>query len=170
VELAIKLLTRLVSRFQGERGDCYRELGLPPGSLSGYPLTLNSLRSLAQNRWARLSGENWLQALVCEVLVTHQRIALRKMGQSGEDTLMFRSGDLGFFVHREMERIVETQPRLRQALQILRDLGLTTWDDNRLPRLTPLGQSPQKPQGYGQVGRQARCINRYHLRLQRLVL
>jgi hypothetical protein len=128
VELATKLLTRLASRFQDEQGDCYRELGLPPGSLSGYPLTLNSLRSLAQNRWAHLSAEKWLQALVCEVLVTHQRIAIRKMGQSGEDTLMFRSGDLGFFVHREMERIV-------------RDLGLTTWDANRLPRLTPLGAS-----------------------------
>jgi hypothetical protein len=141
VELAIKLLTRLVSRFRGEQGDCYRELGLAPGSLSGYPLTLNSLRLLAQDRWARLSAEKWLQSLVCEVLVTHQRIAIRKMGQSGEDTLMFRSGDLGFFVHREMERIVETQPRLRQALQIIRDLGLTTWDANRLPRLTSLGET-----------------------------
>ena len=100
---------------------------MPPGSLSGYPLTLNSLRLHAQDSWARLSADKWLQALVCEVLVTHQRIAIRRMGQSGEDTLMFRSGDLGFFVHREMERIVETQPRLRQALQILRsrtdDLG-----------------------------------------------
>jgi hypothetical protein len=96
---------------------------------------------LAQSRWAGLSGEAWLQALVCDVLVTHQRIAIRKMGQSGEDTLMFRSGDLGFFVHREMERIVETQPRLRQALQILRDLGLTTWDAQRLPTLTALGEA-----------------------------
>ncbi len=63
------------------------------------------------------------------------------MGQSGEDTLMFRSGDLGFFVHRELERIVETQPRLRQALQILRDLGLTVWEPQRLPRLTSLGEA-----------------------------
>lgn len=141
VELAARLLVRLLSRFQDEQGDAYRQLDLPPGALSGYPLTLNSLRVMAQTRWSRLSGEAWLQALVCEVLVTHQRIAIRKMGQSGEDTLMFRSGDLGFFVHREMERIVETQPRLRQALQILRDLGLTTWESARLPQLTTLGEA-----------------------------
>jgi hypothetical protein len=54
---------------------------------------------------------------------------------------MFRAGDLGFFVHRKLDRIVETQPRLRQALQILRDLGLATWDAKRLPRLTPLGEA-----------------------------
>lgn len=141
VERAIKLLVRLASRLQEEEGDSYRELDLPPGSLSGYPLTLNSLRSLAEKCWARLDADAWLEALVSEVLVTHQRIAIRKMGQSGEDTLMFRSSDLGYFVHREMERIVETQPRLRQALQILRDLGLTTSEAGHLPRLTPLGLS-----------------------------
>ena len=141
VAVAVRLLVRLVSRTRDDQGDAYRELNLAPGALSGYPLTLNSLRTLASTRWAGLSGEAWLQALVCDVLVTHQRIAIRKMGQSGEDTLMFRSGDLGFFVHREMERIVETQPRLRQALQILRDLGLSTWDAQRLPKLTALGQT-----------------------------
>jgi hypothetical protein len=141
VELAVRLLVRLTSRFCDEQGDIYRELNLSPGALSGYPLTLNSLRVMSQTRWSGLSGEAWLQALVCDVLVTHQKIAIRKMGQSGEDTLMFRSGDLGFFVHREMERIVETQPRLRQALQILRDLGLTIWEPERLPQLTPLGEA-----------------------------
>jgi len=141
VELAVRLLIRLVSRFGDEPGDVYRELNLPSGALSDYPLTLNSLNVMAQTRWSGLSGEAWLQALVCDVLVTHQRIAIRKMGLSGEDTLMFRSGDLGYFVHREMERIVETQPRLRQALQILRDLGLTIWEPARLPRLTPLGEA-----------------------------
>jgi DNA-binding transcriptional ArsR family regulator len=131
----------LASRLQEEKGDSYRELDLPPGSLSGYPLNLNSLRSLAEKSWARLDANAWLEALVSEVLVTHQRIAIRKMGQSGEDTLMFRSSDLGYFVHREMKRIVKTQPRLRQALQILRDLGLTTSEAGHLPRLTPLGLS-----------------------------
>lgn len=140
VELALRLFVRLISRWRDEEGDAYGGFDLPPGTLSAYPLNLNSVRSMAATRWPGLDGEAWLQALVSEVLATHQRIAIRKMGQSGEDTLMFRSGDLGFFVHRELERIVETQPRLRQALQILRDLGLTTWAPQRLPRLTPLGE------------------------------
>ena len=141
VGTALRLLVRLTSRAADEKGDAYRELDLQPGALSGYPLTLNGLRTSADGLWATLSGEAWLRTLVSEALVTHQRIAVRKMGQSGEDTLMFRAGDLGFFVHRPMERIVETQPRLRQALQILRDLGLTTWEARRHPELTDLGHS-----------------------------
>lgn len=137
---AARLLVRLYSRWRDERGDAYRELKLPLGALSGYPLTLNSLQAMAETQWAGLSADDWFRGLVREVLVTHQRIAIRKMGQSGEDTLMFRSGDLGFFVHRELEAIVETQPRLRQAFQILRDLGLTSQEVDHLPRLTALGE------------------------------
>lgn len=139
--LAARLLVRLFCRWRDEPADAYRELNLAPGALSGYPLTLNSLRTMATTRWAGLSASAWLKVLVSDVLVTHQRVAIRKMGQSGEDTLMFRSGDLGFFVHRDLERIVETQPRLRQAFQILRDLGLTTYEASHLPRLTPLGEA-----------------------------
>jgi len=136
---AARLLVRLYCRWRDEPSDAYRELHLPPGMLSSYPLTLNSLRAMATTRWAGLAADDWFRVLVSDVLVTHQRIAIRKMGQSGEDTLMFRSGDLGFFVHRNLERIVETQPRLRQAFQILRDLGLTTHETEHLPRLTELG-------------------------------
>ncbi|WP_374453565.1 hypothetical protein [Phenylobacterium sp.] len=136
---AARLLVRLYCRWRDEPSDAYRELNLPPGTLSGYPLTLNSLRTMATNRWAGLAADDWFEVLVSDVLVTHQRIAIRKMGQSGEDTLMFRSGDLGFFVHRDLEQIVETQPRLRQAFQILRDLGLTTHETEHLPRPTELG-------------------------------
>ena len=137
--LAARLLVRLYRRWLDEPSDAYRELNLPPGTLSGYPLTLNSLRAMATTRWAGLAADGWFRVLVSDVLVTHQRIAIRKMGQSGEDTLMFRSGDLGFFVHRDLERIVETQPRLRQAFQILRDLGLTTHETEHLPHPTALG-------------------------------
>lgn len=137
--VAARLLVRLYRRWLDEPSDAYRELNLPPGTLSGYPLTLNSLRAMATTRWAGLAADGWFRVLVSDVLVTHQRIAIRKMGQSGEDTLMFRSGDLGFFVHRDLERIVETQPRLRQAFQILRDLGLTTHETEHLPHPTALG-------------------------------
>lgn len=138
--VAARLLVRLHSRARDDVNDAYREMNLPPGTLSGYPLTLNSLRQMAAVRWAGLAAEEWMRVLVSDALVTHQRIAIRKMGQSGEDTLMFRCGDLGFFVNRSLERIVETQPRLRQALQILRDLRLTTLEADHLPRLTPLGE------------------------------
>jgi len=136
---AARLLVRLYCRWRDEPSDVYRELHLPLGTLAGYPLTLNSLRTMATVRWSGLVADDWFKVMVSDVLVTHQRIAIRKMGQSGEDTLMFRFGDLGFFVHRDLEQIVETQPRLRQAFQILRDVGLTTNETEHLPRLTGLG-------------------------------
>lgn len=135
------MLVRLYCRSKDETGDAYGDLRLPPGVLSGYPLTLNSLRTMAEQRWSGLDGPRWLTALLSDALVTHQRIAIRKMGQSGEDTLMFRSGDLGFFVHRQLERVVETQPRIRQALQILRDLDLISSQPDRLPQLTSRGSA-----------------------------
>lgn len=138
--MAARLLVRLLCRYRDEEGDAYSELELAPGTLSDYPLTLNTLREMGRNRWAGLATTEWFEVLVREALVAHQRIAMRKMGQSGEDTLMFRSGDLGYFVHRELERIVETQPRLRQAFQLFRDLALTTHEIDCLPRLTELGE------------------------------
>ena len=49
-----------------------------------------------------------MRSLLIEVLSTHQRVAIRKLGQSGEDTLMFRTGEGGLFVDRLIDRIPET--------------------------------------------------------------
>jgi len=55
---------------------------------------------------------------------------------------MFRIGEHGFFVERTLERIVETQPRLEQGFQILRDLGLSEPSGaGRLPRSTDRGRA-----------------------------
>lgn len=138
VELAARILTRLVARY-GEDGSDYAPVRLPPDALSGYPLTLTTLSQFARGRWRGISGEAWMRDLVIQVLVAHQRVAIRKLGLSGEDTLMFRCGDEGVVVQRTLDGVVETQPRLRQALQILRDLGLTEPKPSSLPVLTALG-------------------------------
>lgn len=139
VELAVRILTRLVARY-GEEDNSYASVRLPPDYLAGYPLTLNTLRNFAAGRWRSLSAEDWMRSLIVEVLVAHQRVAIRKLGLSGEDTLMFRCGDEGVVVQRRLDDVVETQPRLRQGLQILRDLGLIRPSSvGTLPVLTPLG-------------------------------
>jgi hypothetical protein len=61
------------------------------------------------------SLRHWLGTLVASALSAHQRVAIRKLGQSGDDTLMFRVGDDGIFVERRLEDVVETQPRLTQT-------------------------------------------------------
>jgi hypothetical protein len=43
-------------------------------------------------------------------------------------------------VQRKLDGVVETQPRVRQALQVLLDLGLTTSHAGTLPILTDLGR------------------------------
>jgi hypothetical protein len=52
---------------------------------------------------------------------------------------MFRISEVGMSVHRQLDRVVETQPRLQQALQMLLDLGLTRSQPGTLPILTDLG-------------------------------
>jgi len=137
--VAAALLVRLINRSIEEDADPYAVVDLPAGALDPYPLTLRSLKAAASDRWAGLNAEEWVSTLVCDALIAHQRIAVRKLGQSGEDTLMFRSNDLGFFVSRSMDRVVETAPRLRQAVQVLRDLGLLNWSPGSLPVLTDQG-------------------------------
>jgi hypothetical protein len=139
IEAACRMLVRLVTRW-GQETNCYAALSLPKGALASYPLTLNSLNRLAAHKWRGLSGQLWLQSLLIEVLSAHQRVAIRKLGESGEDTLMFRMSEAGMTRQRELDGVVETQPRLRQALQVLLDLGLTTAQAGALPVLTPLGR------------------------------
>ena len=138
IEAACKLLVRLVARW-GDEMACYSTLALPQGALGAYPLTLDSLNQLAKARWRGLSCQLWLKSLLVEVLSAHQRVAIRKLGEAGEDTLMFRISEAGMSVHRKLDGVVETQPRLRQALQMLLDLGLTQSQPGALPTLTELG-------------------------------
>lgn len=138
VDAACKMLVRLVARW-GDEVDCYRPLALPRGALGPYPLTLDSLNRLAMARWPGLSCQQWMKSIIVEVLSAHQRVAIRKLGEAGEDTLMFRISEVGMSVHRQLDRVVETQPRLQQALQMLLDLGLTRSQPGTLPILTDLG-------------------------------
>lgn len=146
VEDAARMLVRLVGRF-GNEVSCYSPVGVPATALVHYPLTLDTLNAIAHQRWTGLDGVSWLRDLMLNALVAHQRVAIRKMGQSGEDTLMFRANDEGYFRHRGQETVVATQPRLRQALQILRDLGLIAFSPGRLPALTPRGFAHLKAVG-----------------------
>jgi hypothetical protein len=139
IDAACDMLVRLVTRW-GQEAHCYAPMSLPKGALASYPLTLDSLNRLAAQRWRGLSAQAWLKSLLIEVLSAHQRVAIRKLGESGEDTLMFRISEAGMTVQRKLDGVVETQPRVRQALQVLLDLGLTTSHAGTLPILTDLGR------------------------------
>jgi len=138
VLLAIGLLRKLIARHGTGKG-VYNEVEVSKEALSGYPLNLDTLSDQVR-RWSGLSPQAWMRSLLIETLSAHHRVAIRKLGQSGEDTLMFRTGEGGLFVDRLIDRIPETQPRLRQTLQIIRDLGLCEpIAPGVLPRLTKRG-------------------------------
>lgn len=120
---AMRMLIRLVAR-HGMSTRNYRPFQLAPADLLDYPLTLDTLARAAAGPWHGLGIAEWLAALIATALSVHQRVAIRKLGQSGDDTLMFRLGEDGLIVERGLEEIAETQPRLNQAFQLLRDLGL----------------------------------------------
>jgi hypothetical protein len=135
---AMRMFVVLVAR-HGVPFECYAPFHLPARALVDYPLTLDTLGKSAAGPWREVGAREWLATLIGSALSAHQRVAIRKLGQSGDDTLMFRIGDDGLFVERHLDEVVETQPRLTQAFQILRDLGLTApFGPGRLPR--PTGQ------------------------------
>ena len=136
---AMRLLVRLAAR-HGTELSSYGPFGLQPDALTGYPLTLDSFARAAAGSWRGLDAEQWLATLIATVLAVHQRVAIRKLGQSGDDTLMFRVGEDGIIVERVLDAAAESQPRLNQAFQLLRDLGLTRPEgEGRLPRPTKAG-------------------------------
>lgn len=138
VSLAIGLLRKLIAR-HGPSKDIYLEVEASKEALSGYPLNLETL-STQISLWSQMSPTEWMRSLLTETLSAHQRVAIRKLGQSGEDTLMLRTGEGGVFVDRFVEQVPETQPRIRQMMQIIRDLGLCEPGSlGRLPRLTSRG-------------------------------
>lgn len=137
---SIRMIIRLVGR-HGIGTNNYAPFRLAPTKLADYPLTLDTLAVAASGPWRALPTATWLATLIATTLSVHQRVALRKLGDNGDDTLMFRTGEDGIIIERHLKEIAETQPRLAQAFQILRDLGLTTPAANRkLPILTPDGQ------------------------------
>jgi hypothetical protein len=138
---ALRMLIRLVAR-HGTPSDNYLPFRLSPTDLIDYPLTLDALGRAADRQWRQLEITEWLATLVGTALSVHQRVAIRKLGQSGDDTLMFRVSEDGIIVERRLEEIAETQPRLNQAFQLLRDLGLTApAGGGRLSQLTANGDA-----------------------------
>lgn len=135
---AVALLSKLIARHGGEKR-AYHLIESSQVALSDYPLNLESLNGQV-SRWSGLSSKDWMRSLLVDVLSAHQRVAIRKLGQSGEDTLMFRMGEGGLFVDRLIDRVPETAPRIRQMIQIVRDLGLCERiTPGALPRLTERG-------------------------------
>ncbi|MGE0356578.1 MAG: hypothetical protein AB7P08_06645 [Burkholderiales bacterium] len=111
--------------------------------LKGYPINLQSFRRHASNGWQSLPVPSLIGWLIKDWGIdAHLRIALRKLRNNPQATFRLRPTDQGLAVEDEIPPPVPTNPRLRQAIQILRDLRcIEEKGDPQVPALTPLGKA-----------------------------
>ena len=122
------------------KSEPYGQLAFAEDYFVNYPINLASLRALANGTWATMTMREIVAWLALKWgLEWHLWVALRKLRYQTKDTFRFRPTDRGLEVV-EVPHPVLTNPRFRQALQILRDVSGVELDDDGIYRLTSLGR------------------------------
>ena len=138
VGCALKVLAALALRTDLADSPPYGQLPIAETWLADYPINLITFGSAVAS-WAGLSvGEvvEWvMREWACE---THLRIALRKLRSEHRDTFRFYPTDLGLQA-REVPPFGYSNPRVRQAIQILRDLSALETDHGGRLQITSSG-------------------------------
>ncbi|TRO31173.1 hypothetical protein EQ832_25100 [Pseudomonas sp. ALS1131] len=136
---SLSLLAMLVARDDlGQQP--YSGLAITLEGLRDYPINLVSFRSRSAD-WQTMPLKHVVVDLVVWCLDSHLRVALRKLRQSNRSTFHLRPSERGLeVVGDQVPPPSQTTPRFRQALQILRDLGMLARDDNHMTRLTDSGR------------------------------
>jgi len=137
---SLSLLAMLVARDE-IRQQPYSGLAITLEALRDYPINLISFRSRYAD-WQTMHLEHVVADLVVWCLDTHLRVALRKLRQSNRSTFHLRPSERGLeVVGDQVPPPSSTTPRFRQAVQILRDLGMLARDDSNMIRLTASGRT-----------------------------
>ncbi|MBN6774269.1 hypothetical protein JRG42_12190 [Pseudomonas granadensis] len=135
---SLELLAMLVARNDLTKQP-YSGLVITADSLRDYPINLVSFRHRAAD-WQTMSVGQVASDLMLWCMNTHLRVALRKLRQSGRSTFQLHPSELGVEVACvHVPAPTQTTPRFRQAVRILRDLGLLTREGGRT-RLTDPGR------------------------------
>lgn len=113
----------------------YGDVGLADEVLTDYPINVVSFLARSPN-WMSMPVRNALSEMLQWTLQTHLRVALRKLRQTGQSSFRFRPSDLGLEVV-EVPPPTHTVPRFRQAMQIMRDIGLIGRDQAGISHPAP---------------------------------
>lgn len=129
--------------FRDDAGQApYAALSISPDALSDYPIHLSSFRQRAE-KWREAPVADMLSDLTTWCLNTHLRVAMRKLRQTNRSTFHLRPSERGLeVVGNDIPPPAPTTPRFRQAVQILRDIGVLERDPskpNRQTRLSAIG-------------------------------
>jgi len=135
------LLVAIEARRRSEKAD-YGVSLIPAELLHYYPINLATLQQYSTKDWEALGLVDLTGWLVAEWgVATHLRVALRKLRANPKATFRLRPSEAGLEVDPDIPPITPTNPRLKQALQILRDLGLTEVSgEPKTTHLTGLGR------------------------------
>lgn len=134
IAILVSLLARGVDEYP------YGDFDLAPDYFDPSEIHLLALRHAWNNDWRGITVEAWIRWIAVRWGVgRHLRVALRKLRGERRDTFRLRplEGELRVV---EAPAPVFTQPRLSTAQQMLRDLCLVEYADERVMALTDLGR------------------------------
>lgn len=143
---SVNLLLTIIARWTKENFKETFVINLRAGYRWSYPINLQNLFYHIENTWSDLSIKDWIEWLTANWNIeTHLKIALRKIRYETSDRIKLIDSfkilpnERGLEVIESVEPAF-TSPRLKQALQILFDLGLIDKEDDRRLFLTDLGR------------------------------
>ena len=140
IKAALSLLLTLLARGAGSTDTFKTTIGGQQIRSDFYPINADSIAERSTREWNIMSRTEWATDLLSWILTTHRHVSFRKLSQSGDDTRRLRMGDDGLYVYGDPVEVANTQPRLKQAIRLLLDLGLLTHSDRGcLPILTKAG-------------------------------
>lgn len=134
---SLRLLMALAARTTSE--DAYAASPFAPGFLDPYPINLQSFADAVSREWSGLSIPQLIGWLMNRWgIETHLSVALRKLRYNPQATFRVRPTERGLDVVPDIPPPTRTNPRMRQGLQMLRDLDAIS-DTEDGSRLTDFG-------------------------------
>jgi len=135
----INAIAALAVRHGGE-GSRYKGLSFSSGYFDFFPLNLDALHN-KMTSWKTLTLSNWLQWVLTHWCTeAHLRVALRKLRGQSEDTFQIRPTEQGLIIVNEPTP-EHTNPRFRQARQVLVDIGALNFVAGERYQMTKMGYS-----------------------------
>lgn len=137
---SLRTMVALAGRTQSD-GAAYADLVFQEGYFQYYPINLKSFEYHRSNSWPSMTMRDVLRWMLLNWgIELHLRVALRKLRGQSKSTFRIRPSDRGLEVTNVPEA-VHTQPRFKQAMRILKDVGALEKSDSGRWRPSKFGNA-----------------------------
>lgn len=107
---------------ENQDAPAYGSLTMDQAQLRDSPINLESFRKRCV-KWSDMTLSAVVADLIAWILESHLHVALRKLRQSSTATFRVHPTERGIEVRGDIPVPAKTNPRIRQAIRILRDIG-----------------------------------------------